>query len=675
MFVQFKQAMQQHFNSLLAKSQQVLYRTDVNPDHLWETYLQSFPEEERQEYNCNACKQFIRHYGGLVAIVDGHIETIWDFQCEPPYDGMVVMLAAEVGRARITDLFFSTFAGLGTDKNFVEGKTTGDPIITWEHMHFKLPKSMVQRGSESVESLMGKARDNRNVFKRGLDEITMDAVETVLDLIAQNSLYRGEESKGMLTTFKNIKHIYDSLPLPDVDDTMRENWAWKFAPQHAGAVAGIRNTAIGTLLVDISKGENLDRAVGAFERIMAPTNYKRPNAVITQRMIEAAEKTIGELGYTNSLGRRFATVDDLTVNKLLFVDRDIKKSMGLLGDLKATAGVNPKSLSKMEEIGIEAFRQNIIPVSTSVAVLFENKHINNLVSLITAADRNAPGLFKWNNPFSWSYKNAVTDSIKEKVKTAGGTVEGELRVSLEWYNFDDLDLHVIEPDGNEIYFRNKRSYRSNGCLDVDMNAGSGTTREAVENIIWPSANGMREGKYRVIVNQYAPRETVDIGFSVEIECQGQVLNFSHAVKISSGYNVHVAEFEWSRSKGIKLIASIEGTAKIQSKTVWGVDTNQFHKVSMIMRSPNHWDLPYNGNAHYFFILDQAHNDEQARGFFNEFLKPELEAHKRVFEALGGRMKVEPADKQVTGLGFSVTQHTDLIVKVDGHFNRTLKLVF
>lgn len=49
------------------------------------------------------------------------------------------------------------------------------------------------------------------------------------------------------------------------------------------------------------------------------------------------------------------------------------------------------------------------------------------------------------NNFSWAYTGGITDSIKERVKQAGGNVDGELRISLSWFNFDDLDLHVIEP--------------------------------------------------------------------------------------------------------------------------------------------------------------------------------------------------------------------------------------
>lgn len=57
---------------------------------------------------------------------------------------------------------------------------------------------------------------------------------------------------------------------------------------------------------------------------------------------------------------------------------------------------------------------------------------------------------------------SVADSFKEKVKAAGGNVDGFMRCSLHWFNYDDLDLHVTEPGGREnplwkqnwLYWRN-----------------------------------------------------------------------------------------------------------------------------------------------------------------------------------------------------------------------------
>ncbi len=64
----------------------------------------------------------------------------------------------------------------------------------------------------SVGEIQGEYRDIRNVFKRSLDEITIDSVETVLELINSNTLYRGTEWKVLLVEFKKYKTEYDKLP-------------------------------------------------------------------------------------------------------------------------------------------------------------------------------------------------------------------------------------------------------------------------------------------------------------------------------------------------------------------------------------------------------------------------------------------------------------------------------
>ncbi|MCF1193342.1 hypothetical protein LRR18_17265, partial [Mangrovimonas sp. AS39] len=109
-------------------------------------------------------------------------------------------------------------------------------------------------------------------------------------------------------------------------------------------------------------------------------------------------------------------------------------------------------------------------------------------------------LFKWDNNFTWSYNGGVADSIKERVKTAGGNVSGYLCCRLAWYNHDDLDFHMKEPGSNEIYYGRKGPSTCGGQLDVDMNAGCGITRTPVENIFYASRNAMKEGIYTLNVH-------------------------------------------------------------------------------------------------------------------------------------------------------------------------------
>ena len=111
------------------------------------------------------------------------------------------------------------------------------------------------------------------------------------------------------------------------------------------------------------------------------------------------------------------------------------------------------------------------------------------------------------------------------------------------------------------------------------------------------------------------------------------------------------------------------------KTVWGVPSQTFQKVNVMMMSPNYWDEKQVGNKHYFFMLDGCINDGTARPFFNEFLKDDLSAHRKVFEMVGSITKVADSPEQLSGLGFSSTQKNTLICRVKGSFTRNLKIVF
>jgi hypothetical protein len=62
---------------------------------------------------------------------------------------------------------------------------------------------------------------------------------------------------------------------------------------------------------------------------------------------------------------------------------------------------------------------------------------------------------------------------------------GDLAFRLRWDGIQDLDLHVREPSGEEIWFNNRVS-ATGGMLDVDSNAGcSSQSLHPTENIYWP----------------------------------------------------------------------------------------------------------------------------------------------------------------------------------------------
>lgn len=660
MFKEVKKQLQDNFAQLLSKADNLFY-VNIDRDVIWDKYLLAFEESEQQGHNCNCCKSFLRQYAGIVAIIDNKRVSIWDNMDVPEeYKASIENVRAYVHSLPITDVFMNEFAKCGTDKNLDSVRN-----VTWEHFFITLPGKFVKRPTD-IDALRGQLRTNKEMLKRSMEELTIGATETVLDLIAQNSLYRGKESEAVLTKYLTLQKQYKDVPGED-----RDNWCWNKSTEIGEALCRVRNTAIGTLLINLSENMELDTAVSKFEQVVAPANYKRPTALITPKMIEQAKEKLNELGLTDSLERRYANETDLNVEDIIYTDKSSSVT-DVFGEMSKDTLVNPRSFSKVEEISAKDFIEKVIPTTKSLEVLVENSHLANFVSLITSVIPGCKSLFKWLNNFSWSYTGGITDSIKEKVKAAGGKVDGELRVSLSWFNYDDLDLHVTEPNGNTIMFSNKISHTTRGQLDVDMNAGGANTRSAVENIIYPASDRILEGKYTVKVNNFSKRETIDGGYIVQVECRGEVYDFEFAKSPGDSKTDMVVEFNYSKANGITINGDVK--SNVVSKEKWGIKTNQFVKVKKVMYSPNHWENA-TGNKHYMFFLENCVSDEQARPFFNEFLKDEFTENRKVFEVLGSKMKVEHTDNQLSGLGFSETQRNHLIVRVDGNFKRVLKINF
>lgn len=684
-FKEFRTLLQKHFDEMV-KDGAPLFITNADEDKLYDLYLDSFPAgtnptfRKRREYDCSCCRRFVKNIGKLVSFMDGQMVTVWDFDTKSDvYQPVVDALAAYVKTCTVVNPYYVSRnmisdGKFGTEMNY-EYDADHKAVRTWDHFAVEIPQRFIVN-SYDVSTKMAEWRDSANVFKRSLEELTMDAVDTVLELIAQNSLYRGKEFEGSVRGFKSDKQVYDRLP-----DEKKSAYVW-MAPGGASMNRlRIRNTAIGTLLVNLSEGMDVDAAVTAFEKVVAPANYKRPKAIFTKKMLEDAQKIVTELGYMNSLARRFATLDDITANNILFCNRDAApRVMGAANPFEAMAkslGTDPKKFGRAEEIGIEKFVKEVLPTAAGLELFMENRFSKNMVSLIAPQDKSAPSMFKWSNGFSWAYTGNMADSdIRENVKAAGGKVDGVLRFSIQWndvpgeWDENDEDAHCIEPNKNHIYFGNKWHPRTDGCLDVDITHPS-RDKAAVENITWPDIKKMKEGEYSFYVNCFASRGG-KTGFRAEIEFDGNIYSFNYDKPLHGGQNVAVAKVTLKDGKfSIKeLLPSSTSTREI-----WGVNSNQFVPVSVAMYSPNYWDEQTgNGNRHYFFMLKDCVNPEKPNGFYNEFLKADLLQHKRVFEALGSQMAVQSVDDQLSGVGFSETQHNSFIVKVQGATERVLKVV-
>lgn len=678
-FSEFKKIFQKNFAEM-TKDADYLYEIEIDKDEFWNLYLDSYPAgtneiyRQRREFDCSCCRHFIKSIGNAVVIKNNKVRTMWDFRTgDTTFQPVIDALNAYLMTKSVTNLYVSKFAHIGTAKNF---ENLGDGNVTeWEHFSLELPRKFVDTTGRSIGDIQGQFRDTRNVFKRSLDEISEEAVMTVLELIASNSLYKGEEWKSVLEKFLEYKRLYDRTP-----DNEKDNFAWENSSKAGVVIGRIRNHSIGTLLIDISEDVDLDTAVKKYEVIVAPANYKRPKAIFTKKMLEDAKKTIEELGYMDSLARRYATLDDITVNNILFSNKDAAKRISgasVFDEMMSEATSSPKKFSKVEEVSVDKFVSDILPTASGLEAYLENRHASNMVSLIAPKNSDAKTMFKWDNGFSWAYSGNLTDSdVKKNVKSAGGAVDGVLRFSIQWndedYNNNDFDAHCVEPNGHEIYYGDKVNRYTGGNLDVDIiDPMRGTP--AVENIAWPVKSKMNVGKYRFYVNCFNNRGGRS-GFKAEIEFDGQIYSFNYNKTLRHKENVQVAEVTLDANGNFTIKELLP--SNVSSRDIWGIKTNQFVPVSTVMYSPNYWDEQQGiGNKHYFFMMKDCINPEKPNGFYNEFLKQELVQHKRVFEALGGKMAVEDVDDQLSGIGFSSTLRNDLIVKVKGATERIIKIKF
>jgi len=704
-FKEFNQKIQQQFAKMCATGK--LFRVELTGQQVWDIYINGFSasqnpvfrDPQSSVHNCNTDRHFIKRYGNIVALDENNsIMTMFDIDvAESDFETTVPNLSAWLKEAKIVAPFFESWNEINVlpyekkiskqqtqfqlgiaeqykqyTKEEVEkfGVVEQGKVYTFNHFHVFAPAAFIDMSIKSVDAIVGEYRDAKNVFQRGMQEIPLDTLQLVNDLILQGSLLNGDAHLFKIQQFIELKKQYELVPV-----AQKDNWCWKAS--YKLPISKFRNELIGTLCVELAEGVELNEACKTWNKRVDPLNYMKAKAPITTSQIKQAQKFVEEEGYLASFDRRFATIDDIDVSEILHTNAGdgAIKTASLFDAVKATSVSTRHKRSHFNDItsiSIETFMKEILPTATSVEAFLENRMDGNLVALITANEKNSKPLFKWSNNYSWTYNGnlAGKSQIKEAVKSAGGKVDGVLRFSITWNESgndnSDLDNHCLEPNRNRIYFSSKVSPTSGGHLDVDIITPNG--KLAVENITFPSIQKMQQGDYTFLVNQYSARNSQ--GFKAEIEFNGEVYNYEYKKAVNGNVEVAVVTLK----NGVFSIEhKLPETAS--SKTLWGLESNEFHKVNLVSLSPNYWGENNVGNKHYFFMLEGCHSDTSLRSFHNEYLTGDLLAHRKVLEILAETTKLAPSKKQLAGIGFSSSVKDELIVRVKGSHQRVLKIVF
>ena len=102
--------------------------------------------------------------------------------------------------------------------------------------------------------------------------------------------------------------------------------------------------------------------------------------------------------------------------------------------------------------------------------------------------------------YSAGLGNGPLGAYRQQVVQVTTVGTGDVQISVTWNSAADVDLHLVEPNGTEIYYGNQRS-PAGGELDLDSNAACGSDGPRAENIRYPSGRAPA-GQYIVRLDYY-----------------------------------------------------------------------------------------------------------------------------------------------------------------------------
>lgn len=109
---------------------------------------------------------------------------------------------------------------------------------------------------------------------------------------------------------------------------------------------------------------------------------------------------------------------------------------------------------------------------------------------------------------------AVTEVSTDVIEV--GT--GQVQVSVSWDAASDVDLHLVEPSGEEIYWADRES-ATGGQLDLDSNPACDIDNVNNENISW--SGSAPRGEYVVRVDYYDGCGVEETDYVVTVRVEGR----------------------------------------------------------------------------------------------------------------------------------------------------------
>lgn len=439
-------AIGERFNSAVKNGDEPVFRTDASG--LFDLFLENLPEDARQYYNCNACRHFVRKYGGLVTIDERGMThpVMWPVNAPKFFRKAVDEIILRVVKAKVVGAFATSAEVLG--------RPGTAPFV---HMAVGTPKAMIfNKALKTASQREDELRQDYLLLLKATKKYPIGFVESAVNMLRFGMLYRSD------AVLKNAEWFLDVQEQMQLDGiSKRPNMLWKSAVTAPTGYCHISSNMLGTLLDDIINGLSGDEIKRKFDDKMNPLQYQRPQAPPTKGNVARAEEIVKKLGIKKSLNRRFARLDEIQTIWRPEEEAKPKDSGG-----SVFAGIKTKAQRNYERgvltanagsITFEKFRNKVLGYAKKIEYYCPPTS-ENYCAIVTAADMDAPPILMWDseehrNPFSW-------------YMYFGKSTPGSW--NLRWYEWVNVNAVTLKPsmwcDGFE--FRGKGAiFILEGCKD------------------------------------------------------------------------------------------------------------------------------------------------------------------------------------------------------------------
>jgi len=115
--------------------------------------------------------------------------------------------------------------------------------------------------------------------------------------------------------------------------------------------------------------------------------------------------------------------------------------------------------------------------------------------------------------------DGAVGSVASTPVSATDLADADIAVTVRWTGASDVDLHVTDPNGNEVYYANE-STAEGGRLDLDSNAGCSIDNVNQETISWPK-DAAPDGDYTIVVDYFADCGQPSAPWSLTLDVKGR----------------------------------------------------------------------------------------------------------------------------------------------------------